>query len=176
MAITIGIMKQISNVIQKILEAILMVAGVLLIIVNIAQIGGRVIFFYSLPWSEQLSTWLFVWICFLGYHLVLVKDNELAIEVIQFSNPKKQLLLGVLRDLLSLVMVVVLFFSSCKFLSNAINFPQKLSSMNVYMYVIYAAMPVSFLIMAFQKFLNMFIKLAKSLGRYSEPDANALEG
>ena len=155
----------ISNWIQKILEAILLIIGTLLTAVNIAQIAGRDIFFYSLPWSEQLSTWLFVWIIFLGYHLVLVKDTELSIDAIHFSNCKKQLALEIARDLLSLVMITVFFVASLQFMKNAIQFPQKLSSMPVKMYVIYAVMPVSFAIMMFQKFLNMLVRILKLCGK-----------
>lgn len=155
----------VSNWIQKILEAILLIIGTLLTVVNIAQIAGRDVFFYSLPWSEQLSTWLFVWIIFLGYHLVLVKDTELSIDAIHFSNCKKQLVLEIARDLLSLVMITVFFAASLQFMENAIQFPQKLSSMPVKMYVIYAVMPVSFAIMMFQKFLNMLVRILKLSGK-----------
>lgn len=55
-----------SNWIQKFLQGILLIIGTLLTAVNIAQIVGREIHF-SLPWSEQLSTWLLIWTIFLGY-------------------------------------------------------------------------------------------------------------
>lgn len=158
-------MINISRWTQKILEVILLFIGTLLTLVNIAQIGGRNIFFYSLPWSEQLSTWLFIWIIFLGYHLVLIKEAELTIDVIHFSDKRKQLCLEILRDILSLAMIIVFFAASIQFMGNSIRFPQKLSSMPVNMYVIYGVMPVSFGIMIFQKFLNMLIKIEKLLGK-----------
>ena len=45
-----------SEWIQKVLQGVLLIIGTLLTAVNIAQIAGREIIFYSLPWSEQLST------------------------------------------------------------------------------------------------------------------------
>lgn len=169
-------MINISRWTQKILEVILLFIGTLLTLVNIAQIGGRNIFFYSLPWSEQLSTWLFIWIIFLGYHLVLIKEAELTIDVIHFSDKRKQLCLEILRDILSLAMIIVFFAASIQFMGNAIRFPQKLSSMPVNMYVIYGVMPVSFGIMIFQKFLNMLIKIEKLLGKLpSDFEGGSLE-
>ena len=135
---------KISYYIQKFIEYFLLFIGTLLTLVNLAQIAGRSLFFYSLPWSEQLSTWLFVWIIFLGYHLVLIKDSELSIDAIHFSDRKKQLCLEIVRDLFSLIMIGVFLVASIQFMDNAIKFPQRLSSMPVMMYVIYAIMPFSF--------------------------------
>ena len=53
---------------------------------------------FSLPWSEQLSTWLLIWTIFLGYHLVIKNDAELTIDAIHFKNHTAQLLLEILRD------------------------------------------------------------------------------
>ena len=62
-------------------------------------------------------------------------------------------------------MIGVFLLSSIQFMDNAIRFPQRLSSMPVMMYVIYAIMPFSFLIMLFQKFLNMAVRIAKLVGK-----------
>lgn len=157
----IKLLIKISGWIQTFLEYFLLFIGTLLLIVNIAQIAGRELIFYSLPWSEQLSVWLFVWIIFLGYHLVLIRDSELTIDAIHFKNIKLQLGLEITRDLLSLIMITVFFIASLNFMANAVRFPQKLSSMPVKMYVIYAIMPFSFAVMMFQKALNMLIRICK---------------
>lgn len=164
-----------SDWVQKILQGILLILGTLLTAVNIAQIAGREIIFYSLPWSEQLSTWLFVWIIFLGYHLVIKKDAELTIDAIHLKNSNAQLCLAIARDLLSLVMIVVFFFASIQFLQNSMKFPQKMSSMPVNMYVVYMVMPVSFGLMALQKLTNMVVRLASLCGK-EVPGANTEEG
>lgn len=114
-----------SNWIQKFLQGILLIIGTLLTAVNIAQIVGREIHF-SLPWSEQLSTWLLIWTIFLGYHLVIKNDAELTIDAIHFKNHTAQLLLEILRDFLSLTMIVVFLIASTQFLQNSMIYPQKL--------------------------------------------------
>lgn len=155
-----------SNWIQKFLQGILLIIGTLLTAVNIAQIVGREIHF-SLPWSEQLSTWLLIWTIFLGYHLVIKNDAELTIDAIHFKNHTAQLLLEILRDFLSLTMIVVFLIASTQFLQNSMIYPQKLSSMPVNMYVIYMVMPVSFALMALQKLTNMVVRI----GNIVKPDA-----
>lgn len=164
-----------SDWVQKILQGILLILGTLLTAVNIAQIAGREIIFYSLPWSEQLSTWLFVWIIFLGYHLVIKKDAELTIDAIHLKNSKAQLCLEIARDLLSLVMIVVFFVASIQFLKNSMKFPQKMSSMPVNMYVVYMVMPVSFALMALQKLTNMVVRITRLRGK-EVPEADTEEG
>ena len=167
---------RISDWIQKLLQAILLVLGTVLTLVNIAQIAGRDLFFYSLPWSEQLSTWLFVWIVFLGYHLVIKKDAELTIDAVHFKKPAAQLVLEIARDIFSLVMILVFFAASIQFLKNALRFPQKLSSMPVNMYVLYAVMPISFALMALQKFTNLAVRTAKLRTVGKEDGKEAMRG
>lgn len=146
--------------IQKILQGLLIVISLMLLFINIAQIAGRNLFFYSLPWSEQLSTCLFIWSIFLGFHLVIKEDAELKIEALHFKNEKSQLILDILRDVISLFVIVVFFISSLSFLQNSLRFPQKMSSMSINMYVVYSIMPISFFLMALQKFTNLAVKSA----------------
>lgn len=152
---------ELNNTIQKALQAILIVISSVLLAVNIAQIVGRNLFFYSLPWSEQLSTALFIWSIFLGIHLVIQEDGELKIEVLHFRSPQKQLGLEIIQDFFSLVMIGIFLVSSVLFLKNSIAFPQKVSSMPINMYVIYSVMPVSFLLIALQKFTNLLGRVEK---------------
>ena len=152
---------ELNNTIQKALQAILIVISSVLLAVNIAQIVGRNLFFYSLPWSEQLSTALFIWSIFLGIHLVIQEDGELKIEVLHFRSPQKQLGLEIIQDFFSLVMIGIFLVSSVLFFKNSIVFPQKVSSMPINMYVIYSVMPVSFLLIALQKFTNLLGRVEK---------------
>ena len=152
---------ELNNTIQKALQAILIVISSVFLAVNIAQIVGRNLFFYSLPWSEQLSTALFIWSIFLGIHLVIQEDGELKIEVLHFRSPQKQLGLEIIQDFFSLVMIGIFLVSSVLFLKNSIAFPQKVSSMPINMYVIYSVMPVSFLLIALQKFTNLLGRVEK---------------
>ncbi len=155
------ILIDVNNKIQKALQAILIVIASVLLAVNIAQIIGRNVFFYSLPWSEQLSTALFIWSIFLGIHLVVQEDGELKIEVLHFKSLKKQLLLEAIQDAFSLVMIVIFLISSILFLQNSIQFPQKVSSLPIDMSVIYSVMPVSFFLLTLQKFANLLERLEK---------------
>lgn len=83
------------------------------------------------------------------------------------KNHTAQLLLEILRDFLSLTMIVVFLIASTQFLQNSMIYPQKLSSMPVNMYVIYMVMPVSFALMALQKLTNMVVRI----GNIVKPDA-----
>ena len=116
--------------------------------------------------STELSPFE-VWTIFLGYHLVIKNDAELTIDAIHFKNHTAQLLLEILRDFLSLTMIVVFLIASTQFLQNSMIYPQKLSSMPVNMYVIYMVMPVSFALMALQKLTNMVVRI----GNIVKPDA-----
>lgn len=56
-------MKQINRFnrkVQKIIEAILCIASVIMLAVNLAQVIFRYVFHASILWSEELSTYLYV--------------------------------------------------------------------------------------------------------------------
>ena len=160
----IAVLDHISDFIQRILQFLLAVMSVVLLVVNIAQICGRYLFFYSLPWSEELSTYLFIWVIFLGVHLIIRENAELRIDAITFSNYRRQQALELLRDILSWVAILFFFVGSLQMMRNAIAFPQRAASLPVNTYVIYAVMPVGYLLMGLQKFTNL-LKRVENLRR-----------
>ena len=146
-------------VIQKILQVILGIMCVALLIINIAQIIGRYVFFYSLPWSEEISTYLFIWVIFLGMHLLIQENAELRIDILTFkNNENRQLILDLIREVLSLITITIFFVASLFLMQNAILFPQRAASFQVNTYWIYSVMPIGYILMVFQKITNMMQK------------------
>ena len=85
-------MKQINRFnrkVQKIIEAILCIASVIMLAVNLAQVIFRYVFHASILWSEELSTYLYVWIIFFSLYAACRERNELNIAVISLKIPKK---------------------------------------------------------------------------------------
>ena len=52
--------------IQRVLDVFLGAASVVMLAVNLAQVLGRYVFHSSITWSEELSTYMYVWIIFLA--------------------------------------------------------------------------------------------------------------
>jgi TRAP-type C4-dicarboxylate transport system permease small subunit len=138
-----------------------MIAAITMI--NNAQVAGRYVFHYSLPWSEQLSIVLFIFIVMLGGNLSIKKDDEIKIDL-RFANRSKQKVLHIVRDIISLITLTVLFISSVLLVHHALMFPQVISSMQLNYYYVFMVMTLGFGLMIFDKILILagrFVRLEK---------------
>ena len=79
--------------IQKFIDVLLCIASIVMLAVNLAQVIFRYIFHASILWSEELSTYLYVWIIFFSLYAACRERNELNIAVLSFKDPKKKAVL-----------------------------------------------------------------------------------
>lgn len=152
----------ISDCIDKLLQAALMVLSVVMVVVNLAQVAGRYLFSYSLPWSEELSTYMYVWIIFLSLHMIARDRSELTIDVLRFKKSGAQFALTLFRDLVSILTVAALLAASILMIRNSMSFPQKTASLHVSTYIMYLCMPASFALVILQKITNIIGLIVKS--------------
>jgi TRAP-type C4-dicarboxylate transport system permease small subunit len=89
------------------------IALILLVVVVLLQTFTRVVVFYSLPWSEELSRYLFAGIILLGINIAVGKDDLVRVDLIDsFLTEKQNVILTIIRYTLSAIISGVLFFSS----------------------------------------------------------------
>jgi TRAP-type C4-dicarboxylate transport system permease small subunit len=141
---------------------LLMILCTVITVINIVQVAGRYLFFYSIPWSETLSIVLFLMIVFLGQSIVTGKDGEIRIEL--FLNKKLQLIAS---DVICIATVCFLFISSCYLISHAAKFPQIIPSLYLPYYYVFWMMPVGFGLIIFSRIcvlLKRFAPLVQSDG------------
>lgn len=70
---------------QKLVLAIITVALMVMMVVIIVQVFTRYVIFYSLPWSEELSRYLFVFIVLNGINIAVSQEKLIKIDAIQNS-------------------------------------------------------------------------------------------
>jgi TRAP-type C4-dicarboxylate transport system permease small subunit len=143
-----------SDYINRVLQIILAFLSVVMVVVNLAQISGRYLFFHSIKWSEELSTYTYVWIIFLALHMIVREHVELSIDMWKFKNRKSELALGSLRDILAIITVIILFAASILIIQNAMRFPRKTASLGVTTVGLYFCMPISFVLVFLQLCTN----------------------
>ena len=151
--------KKIDGVVFGVQRWLLIVLCVAIIAVNIAQIAGRYLFFYSLPWSEQLSVILFIMIIFLGQNLATKGDGEIRIELFLFSSAKTQRFFLVIADVLCLFSAAALFASSIMLVMHASEFPQVVSSLQLPYFYVFSIMPIGFFLIFFSRLGVMLRRL-----------------
>lgn len=98
---------------QKAVNWIIGLALMILLIVILAQTFFRYVIFYSLPWSEELSRYLFVLMILLGINIGITRDNFVRIDVIDGFLPDfLKPVMEVFRELVALVVACFFVYST----------------------------------------------------------------
>ena len=146
---------RINETLQIFIDVLLGVASMVMLAVNLAQVLYRYAFHASILWSEELSTYLYVWIIMLSLYAACHDRNELNIGVISFKSEKASAVLNMVREICGLITVVALFIGSCIMIKNAFAFPQKTASLKIITAYLYFCMPISFALLAWLKTVNI---------------------
>ncbi|WP_319496042.1 TRAP transporter small permease [uncultured Cohaesibacter sp.] len=164
--------KKLGCALYEIQKYTLIVLCILVTAINISQIMGRYLFFYSIPWSEQVSVILFVFIIFIGQSLATMKDNEIRIDVFVVPGHRVGDTLLILSDLICLIVLAVLFFSAIGLVGNALRFPQVVSSINLPYYVVFAVIPFGFFLIFVTRLLVLVRRIWGLSGNAAQSEGN----
>jgi TRAP-type C4-dicarboxylate transport system permease small subunit len=107
-----------------------------------AQIAGRFVFGYSIPWSDELARFLLVWISFLGLSVAARRGAHPGIDTVVHALPRR--LAGVARRLgwlLSLLFVALVLASGAELVRR--TWGQHSPSLGLRMAWPYLAVPLS---------------------------------
>ena len=141
--------------IQKFIDVLLCIASIVMLAVNLAQVIFRYIFHASILWSEELSTYLYVWIIFFSLYAACRERNELNIAVLSFKDPKKKAVLDMIREICSLLTCLALLAGSVLMIQNALAYPRKTASLKIITGYLYFCMPISFALLSWVKVVNI---------------------
>lgn len=137
----IGKFQKFQNAINTLTSFIL----ILIMVIILAQTFFRFVIFKSIPWSEELSRYLFVAMIALGINISVTKDLMVSIDIIDnYLNRKSKRILKIIRNLISLVVSCVLFFSSFDMIK--VGFVQKSPALQIPLGVMYIILCVGFLL------------------------------
>lgn len=141
-------MKKLLHYHQKLQSAVnwlIALALMVLLIVILAQTFTRYVIFYSLPWSEELSRYLFVLLIMLGINIGITKNNFVRIDMIDSIIPdhfKKTV--ETLRDMVAMFVAASFVYSTLPMMR--IGKFQKSPAMQIGMDLMYAIMFIGFLL------------------------------
>jgi len=137
---------------------IVKILGFFLVLVVLLQIFNRFLMSTPLCWTEELSRFLFIWFCFLGSVVTLVKRQHLGIDIFyrHLSIKKKKLMDFFIYVLIIIFGVVMIIYGS-----NLVNitFIQKSPVMRIPMSYIYISLPttgVLYVIFCLSEIISLF--------------------
>ena len=138
-------MMKLFDRLQKLVEAALAIMLAVMMCVVFAQTFTRYIVFHSIPWSEELSRFLFVGIIVLGINLGISRNQMVRIDILDhYLGGKAVRYAEIIRNLIGLVMNGAFAYSTFDLIK--IGQMQKSPSLQLPMSVMYILLLVGFVL------------------------------
>ncbi|NVK41737.1 MAG: TRAP transporter small permease [Oceanospirillaceae bacterium] len=134
------------------------------VILLFMQILARQLFQHSFSWSEELSTYMFVWFVFFGasYAAKLSAHNRVTFQF-KLLPPKVGLALETLSDLIWIAFNCYFIYLSYDFVFNRMNLFWKSQTLGVPMKYFYMVLPIAFSLMTFRILQVNYYRLCKGV-------------
>lgn len=128
------------------------------------QIISRELFGYSITWSEELSTYLFVWFVFLGasYAAKLSAHNRVTFQY-KWLPSKVSTFLECLSDVIWIAFNSYFIYISYDFVFNRMNTFWKSQTLGIPMKYIYFILPIAFTLMTIRILQVNYLRFIKGV-------------
>ena len=156
--------KRIYNFLDNIESYICQALLVTFVVILFAQIVSREFFHYTFSWSEELSTYMFVWFVFFGasYAAKLGAHNRVTFQFNKFPKKVQHWIEG-FADLFWIGFNVYFVYLSYDFIFNQMNTFWKSQTLGVPMKYVYLIFPIAFALMTFRILQLNYYKLVKGI-------------
>lgn len=129
-----------------------------------AQILSREFFNYSISWSEELSTYMFVWFVYFGasYAALLSAHNRVTFQFKPLPKVAVRWIEGI-ADLFWIIFNVYFVYLSIDFVFFKMNLFWKSQTLGVPMKYVYLILPIAFTLMTIRIIQVNYYKLIKGI-------------
>lgn len=171
MSVSRVLVKVVSNIEEYLCETLLAFFVLLLF----AQILLRQFFQYSLPWGEELATYMFVWFAYLGAVVAakMSAHNRVSFHF-RFFPPIVKKVSEALADLIWVAFNLYFVWLSYDFVFNRMNLFWKSQTIGLPMKYFYMILPIAFLLMSLRILRNNYLALFKGVA-IVDPEAEEIE-
>ena len=130
------------NYVEKIVETIAMVILFTMLLTTTAQVFFRT-FLTSLPWTEELARFSYVWLCYTGSAVVLRNAKHIKMDLLDLSKfPRASLLVELLLYLLNIYVLYYITVAGYEYAMTAGRVPA--SALPIRLRSLYMTIPVGF--------------------------------
>ena len=143
--------------VEKHLSIFLFLAMLLVLTI---QIISRYFLSIAIPWTEEVSRWLYIYIVFIGASEAVSRRDHIAVDIVpnRLSNKANLILDILIHGMFSVISLIVVY--------RGYLFAERMDrlgsvTMDVQMSVLYAAVPLGFSLIFIKSILNMVISLSK---------------
>ncbi len=126
------------------------------------QVMARQLFGYSFAWTEELSTYMFIWFAYLGAVVAakMSAHNRVTFHL-KFMPKAMAKTLTAFADVLWIAFNMYFVYLSYDFVFNRMNLFWKSQTLGVPMKYIYMILPAAFLLMSIRVLWNTYLTVVK---------------
>lgn len=147
-------LRSIFGKIQTVARTIIAICMIIMMTVILMQTLTRYLVFYSLPWSEEVSRYLYVTLTLLGLNLAMTARQLVRIDIIDHylskDGAKK---LELVRCVLTVIITVMFFYSSFGMID--VSQYQSSPALGISMQIMYTILGLGFLLSALAAVFNL---------------------
>ena len=126
---------------------------VMTIIIVLFQVFNRFWFNLPAPWTEEISRYIFVWLCILGITRGVRDDLHIKVDLVVGLLPKKvQQSIDFFVNIVVILLLTVVLISGLKLLPLTVT--RKAATINISMYYLYVGIPASAIVMIIYLLIN----------------------
>lgn len=153
---------------QDLINNFIAAALAVLLLVILLQTFTRYVIFYSLPWSEELSRYLYVLLILMGINIGVSQDGFVRIDIIDyFISDRVKRLLALFREAITLFVSSVFLYSTLGMIK--VGAFQKSPAMQIRMRYIYMALFAGFALCVLAAVLKLVGRLAEPVPAPADP-------
>ena len=161
-------LRSIFTKIQCVARNIISICMVLMMAVIFIQTATRYVVFYSIPWSEELSRYLYVTLTLLGVNLAVTSKQLVRIDIIdQKLGPAALKALTIFRNAVILAITVLFFYSSFGMID--VSQFQTSPAMGISMQIMYAILGIRFFLTAVAALFDLYDSITKPVEAPKSP-------
>ena len=149
--------------VQNLLLGLIGIALTIMMSVIMLQTLTRYVIFYSLPWSEELSRYLFVFVIMIGLTVAIKDDMLISIDLIdRFLPEKADKYLDTVRKILALLVSIIIVICCSRMFT--IGKIQKSPAMGIPMITMYGTIFVSYILAAISLVFKIIDNIREAMG------------
>lgn len=156
-------------------EYLLIILSCFTVIVIFIQVLMRYIFSNSLPWSEEIARYAFIWMIYIGVSYGAKKNKHLSVDVFsELFGQKGKIVIGMLANLCFFVFALVIAYYGADIV---MKITRESAAMQLPMGWVYAAPLVGMILTAFRLIQNLWLQFkALRKGSNGEDEYKMKEG
>ncbi len=157
-------MKVLKLIDEHIEEWILIVTYTAMLLIATAQVFFRYVINFSLSWSQDLLTYMFIWSVFIGVALAVKKRRHIRVELIHIIIPDKwKKIVNIFSNVAFMFFCAVVgYYSAFKVYKLIFVNPQISESTGLSMWMIQIALPLGLLLTIYRLIIDTKLLLTET--------------